>query len=316
MKKIALGIIALLLVGGGVVAYVKFGGSSEVKRDQALKQAKEYLAESKVNQAIIEFRNALRADPGSAEAHYEFGMALLRHGDARAAYQELMRAVDLKPAFIKARYQFALLHVVNRDTKRATEELEQIRRQDKDAKEGYYLAAQIAMAQKQPDRALKELDAALNNEPDDASIYIDIGEVHAAKKDYHTAESAYRKALQIAPTFYRAGVALAQLYAATGKHEQAEQELLLVTKAEPENEDLLHVLGGFYSNTRRFADFEKVYQDLIRKKPDSIIAKKRLVEIYFAMNDRKQAKQHIDDILKAIPMTMMACSFVGAQFGR
>ena len=52
MRKILLGIVALLLLGGGVVAYTQFGGSPEVKRDRALKKAKAYLAEAKINEAI------------------------------------------------------------------------------------------------------------------------------------------------------------------------------------------------------------------------------------------------------------------------
>ena len=80
-----------------------------------------------------------------------------------------------------------------------------------------------------------------------------------SKKDFRAAESAFRKALEIDPKFHRARVALAQLYAATGKQDQAEQELLLATKADPENEELLHVLGSFYTSTRRFDDLEKLY---------------------------------------------------------
>ncbi|HEY2923205.1 MAG TPA: tetratricopeptide repeat protein, partial [Candidatus Binatia bacterium] len=124
MRKIILGIVALLVLGGGVVAYTQFGGSPEVKRDRALKKAKAYLSEAKVNEALIEYRNALRADPNSAETHYEFGMALLKQGDVRAGYRELVRAADLKPDFIKARYQFAVMHAASKDTKRAKEELE------------------------------------------------------------------------------------------------------------------------------------------------------------------------------------------------
>ena len=162
MKRIVLsvGLIAIL-GGGGLYAYSKLGGSPEAKRDRALKKAQEYLAQAKVNEAVIEYKNALSADPRSAEAHYEFGMALLKQGDGWAGYRELVRATDLKPDFIKARYQVALIHAVNKDIKRANEELEKIRQQDKDAKEAHYLAAQIAMAEKQPDSALKELEAAL-----------------------------------------------------------------------------------------------------------------------------------------------------------
>ena len=279
MRKIILGLAAFVVLGGGVFAYSKLGGSPEVKRERALKKAKDYLAQAKLNEAIVEYKNALRADPSSAEAHYELGMALLKQGGGRTGYNELVRAIDLKPDFIKARFQIATMHAMSKDIQRAKQELEKIRRQDQDAKEGYYLAAQIAMVEKKPDSALKELEAALNKEPNQASIYLDMGQVHMAKKDFAAAETAYRKALEVDPKFFRARIALAQLYATTSKQDQAEQELLIATKADPENEELLHVLGNFYSSTRRYDDLEKLYQDLLKKKPDSLIAKKRLVEI-------------------------------------
>ena len=66
MKRIVLivGLLAIVLAGG-VVAYSKLGGSPEVKRERALKKAREYLAEAKINEAVIEYRNALSADENS-----------------------------------------------------------------------------------------------------------------------------------------------------------------------------------------------------------------------------------------------------------
>jgi tetratricopeptide (TPR) repeat protein len=294
MRRIIILIVVVLLLGGGGVYYYKLGGSPDVKRDRALGKARKYMAEAKVREAILEYRNALSADPRSAEAHYEFGMALLRQGDGQAGYRELVRAKDLKPDFSLARYRLGIMYVANKDIKRANDELEKIRERDKDAKEGYYLAAQIALAERQPDVALKALESVLNKESNQASIYVDIGHVHITKKEYLAAESAYRKALEIDPKFHGARVALSRLYSATGKQEQAEQELLIATKADPENENLLHVLGIFYSRSRRFDDLEKLYEDLLKKKPDSSISKKRLVEINFLQNDSSRAKQLIN----------------------
>ena len=87
MRKIILGVVAFLVLGGGVLAYSKLGGSPEIKRERALKKAKDYLAQAKVNEAIVEYKNALQADPSSAEVHYEFGMVLLKKGDARSGYR-------------------------------------------------------------------------------------------------------------------------------------------------------------------------------------------------------------------------------------
>src|SRR5687767_15042209 len=126
MKRFVILGALLVLLGGGVFAYFQYGGSPEVKRERSLKAARAYLEQSKVNEAIVEFRNALKADPASAEAHYEFGMALMRQGDLRSAYREMVRAADLKPNFYQARYQLALFHLLTQDIKKATEELQKM----------------------------------------------------------------------------------------------------------------------------------------------------------------------------------------------
>ena len=92
MKRsiILAGLIAVLLVGGHFT-YYRFFGSPEMNRDRSLAEARNYLKESKINEAIIEFRNAVKADPRSSEARFEFGMTLMKRGDIRGSYQELAR---------------------------------------------------------------------------------------------------------------------------------------------------------------------------------------------------------------------------------
>jgi tetratricopeptide (TPR) repeat protein len=299
MKRILIILVLLVAGSGGTAYYYKLSGSPEIQRERALLRARNYMKEAKVNEAVIEYKNALVADPRSGELHYELALALIRRGEYQSAYQELVRATDLNPNLIKARYQLATLNLLSRNTSGAKKDLQLIRQQDEDAEEGYYLAAHIALFEKQPDKALVELENALNKEPRKAIIYVDMGQVYVSERDYPAAEAAFRKALAIDPQLHRARMALAQLYVTMGNQERAEQELLLATEADPENEALLHMLGSFYSKTRRFNDNERLYQDLLKKKPDSLVAKKRLVEIYMAKNDPKQARQYTDEILKS-----------------
>ena len=315
MKRILLIVCLLAVVGGGAAYYYRFAGSPEVKRDRALKRAREYINQAKLNEAVIEYKNALKADPSSANSHYELAMALIKRGDHRSAYQELLRATDLQPGLMAARFQLATLQLMNRDMKSAKEQLEKLREQNKDSKEARYLAAQIAVIEKQPDKAIQELEQLLNKEPEQASIYADIGQVYASKGDYRAGEAAFRKAVEIDPRFSRARLALAQLYIAIGDEEKAEQEVIFATEADPENEELLHVvLGNFSSNTHRIDNLEKLYQDLLKKKPDSLIAKKRLTEIYITKNDLNKAWQYTGEIFKAQPGDTDAMFFTGRLY--
>jgi tetratricopeptide (TPR) repeat protein len=301
MKRLALFGLIIVVIGGGVFAYYQYGGSPEIRRESYLKKGQDYLKQSKLNEAIAAFRNAVKADPRSAEARFELAIALLRRGDGKGGYGELVRAVDLKPEFIKARYQLALLLLQTRDIARAKEHLEILRQNDRNSFVARYLAAKIALVERLPDKALTELTAITDADPEKAFIYVDIGVVYFAAKNFRSAEEAFRKALEISPKLSSARVGLAQLYVYTGNQEKAEAELIRATQEDPENESLLHLLGLLYARVQKINEFENIYLELVKKKPNSLIAKKRLAEVYITKGQTKQAQFFIDEILRDRP---------------
>src|ERR1051325_9118158 len=116
MKRLIVLILGGLLLGtGGAYYYYKFGGNPETRRERALAKAREYVKQSKLNEALIEFQNAVKADPRSARARYEFANVLLTKGNVQQAYNELVRAVDLEPDFKEARFQLGTLLVLGND---------------------------------------------------------------------------------------------------------------------------------------------------------------------------------------------------------
>ena len=301
MKKwLVLG-LSVILFGGALSYYLEIGVSAQTRRERFVAKAKGYVENSKFNEAVIEYKNALKADPAHAETHYELAMLLMKQGAVRNAYREMVRATDLDPKLTKARYQLAVMNLLGRDIIRAKQDLAKLQQQDGDGYESRYLAGQIAAIEQQPDRAIGELREAQKKEPVKGQTLIDIGRVQSSKRDFKAAEESFREAIAVNPKLLSARVALAQLLFVTGRQEKAEEELLSATKADPENEELLHVLGSFYSRTRQHDEFEKLYRDLLRKKPNSLIAKKRLAELALANNDKKQIKELVDEILKAAP---------------
>jgi len=252
------------------------------------------------------FKNALQVDPTFAEAHYQIGLVLLQKRDFQQALAEFGRAIDQKPEMTKARYQVGTLYALSQDIPKANEQLARIKEQEQNSLQVRYLAATIALAEKDPDKALKELQEALvqakkENSHDIARLYVEAGAVQAIKKDLRAAEISYREALEIEPGFLPARVALTRLYVAAGNEAKAEEELTIATSADPENEALLHILGDLYSRTRRYDDYEKLYRELLQKKPSSIVAKKRMIEILIVKGNLQQAKVYTDELLKGHP---------------
>jgi tetratricopeptide (TPR) repeat protein len=301
MKRFLLLGAIIAVLGGGVFAYFQYGGSPEVKRDRYLQRAREYLKESKLGDAIVEFQNAVKADPRSAEARVELAKALVKRGDLRGAYRELVRAVDLKPDFVKARYELASLELLRNNLSGAKDHLEKIRAVDRNAFETRYLAVKIAMAEKKPDRAIAELEEIAKNDVTTAFAFTEIGIIQFAAKKFPAAEAAFLKALKANPKHSDARVGLAQVYVSLGDQDKAEEQLIRATQDDPENDNLLHVLGLFYTGARKIDQFEKLYLDLLKKKPSSLVARKRLAEVYIATARFKNAQPYVDDILKMNP---------------
>ena len=85
------------------------GETPEARRDRYLTKARDYVKQGKTNEAVIEFRNAIKSDPASASARYDLAMAFLKRGEYKPAYQELVRATELKPDMLVARFQLGSL---------------------------------------------------------------------------------------------------------------------------------------------------------------------------------------------------------------
>src|ERR1700733_14998012 len=75
-------------------------GCSTDPNKQKLKyfsSGEKYFKQGKMQEAAIEFRNAVRLDPGFVEAHYQLARAYLGLRNPEAAYQELVETVELNP---------------------------------------------------------------------------------------------------------------------------------------------------------------------------------------------------------------------------
>ena len=320
MKRVLTSVLVVVTAAFlGLLLYYGVWESREAKRDRYLKKAQAYTSQGKTNEAIIMLKNALQADPGSASTRSELGNALLRRQDVRGALSEYRRAIELDPRLVQPRYQLGILYLGSRDLGNAKEQLNKIRGQDPNAVESRYLAARVLLAEEKPDQALSELQALLESpskkdQSEIAGTYLGIGAIYAMKKDFKAAQDSYRKALALEPRFLPARVALTGLYMGTQQESEAEKELLEATKADPENEALLHILGDFYTATERADDYEKLYREFLKKKPGSLGAKKRMAEIALIKNDRKEAQRYIDEILKANPADVDGRYFRGRLY--
>src|SRR5271170_219272 len=79
-----------------------------------LRSGEDYFKQSKFQEAVIQFRNALQIDPRFAEAHYQLARSYLSLRNSNAAFRELTETVTLDPKNSAAQLQLAALLVASR----------------------------------------------------------------------------------------------------------------------------------------------------------------------------------------------------------
>src|SRR4030042_5064113 len=71
--------------------------SKEAKRERHWQRGEKYFAENKFHEAIIEYQNVVQIEPTDAKARYKLGLAQLKVGQFRQAYQSFSKTAELDP---------------------------------------------------------------------------------------------------------------------------------------------------------------------------------------------------------------------------
>jgi cytochrome c-type biogenesis protein CcmH/NrfG len=91
-------------------AVLGLAGCSRTPKDlRYLESGKQFLEKKDYARAVLQFRNAVQANPKNFEAHYQLALAELGRGDRIAAYRSLTRALDLNPKHTGAQLLIAEL---------------------------------------------------------------------------------------------------------------------------------------------------------------------------------------------------------------
>jgi len=93
--------------------------SNEEKRDKHLAKAKEYIASSEFNKAVIELKNVIQLDPKNDAAYYDLGETYLKLKQGNDAYQAFSSAVSINPNNINAQLKMGQILLLAKETEKA-----------------------------------------------------------------------------------------------------------------------------------------------------------------------------------------------------
>lgn len=199
-------------------------------------------SEELMDNAIKEFRQALKISPGYAEAHNYLGIDYAAKGMGDKAIEEYQFALKILPAFADAHYNMGTAYGAKGLLDKAIDELQialTIKPYDADA---YYFLGNAFAAKGMFDKAIEEYKLALEIRDDDADIHYNLANSFVAKGMLDVAIEEYKAALRLRPGYAKAHYNLGQALLQSGFAEDAIKELEYAARLKPDDPEIRNEL--------------------------------------------------------------------------
>jgi arylsulfatase A-like enzyme/Flp pilus assembly protein TadD len=181
------------------------------------------MEEDRYEEAIADFRDVVRREPGLGSGYLELGRALAQRQQYQEAVGDLRMAAEKLPSSGIAHYELGLLLVKTGDW------------------EG----------------ALHEMQAAVVCTPGSALLHFDLAAVQTRLKYLPEAAGEYEKALEIDPDYFQANLTYGRLLLREGHPEAALPRLSRAAKVDPQSADAHKFLADAYQRLGQTQNAER-----------------------------------------------------------
>jgi tetratricopeptide (TPR) repeat protein len=245
-----------------VAAAVACAGDPQETSRKYVARGDAYTGRGQSKEAIIEYRNALKATPAVAGIHHKLGRAYQDSGDPVNAYAEFARAADMDPSNVDAQMRAGTLLLVAREFEAARTRADLALRADPNHVPAHILLGNALAGLHETAPASRQIEQAISLDPSYAPAWTALGAVTFAAGKREAAAAAFLKAVELAPQSVDAHLALANYQWATGAVEDAETTLKAALGLEPDSASAHRALALLYVTTRRAPEAETHFRAL------------------------------------------------------
>jgi tetratricopeptide (TPR) repeat protein len=159
---------------------------------------------SQIDEAIDNYKQALKIKPDYAEVHSNMGVALKDKGELDAAINSYKQALKIKPDYAAVYNNIGLALKVKGDLEAAINSYKQALIIKPDFADAYNNMGSAQQDDGDPRAAIGSYKQALEIKPHDASAYYNMGNALRYEGDLEAAINSYRQALKIKPNYAEA----------------------------------------------------------------------------------------------------------------
>ena len=179
--------------------------------------------QNRLDEAIVEFREALRINPGDADGHHSLGNALARKGRLAEAVEQFYETLRIHPGHAKAHYDLGNALARQGDLETAVIHFRQALRYSPQEVSAHYNLGRILLEQHQVDESIDHFRRALAMDATHVKARYYLAVALAGQGDDEGAAKEFGQALRLEPNLAEAHAGLARALSAQGKKDEAVQ---------------------------------------------------------------------------------------------
>lgn len=234
----------------------------EEKARKYLESGDAYAAQDQTAEALIEYRNAVKATPESVEAQTKLGRTYLRAGKPADALRAITRAADLRTSDAALQLEAGALQLLAGDAAGARTRAEFAIKSEPKNSDAHVLLGNAQAALGQTDKARRTLERAVRLDRDSGDALAALGSLYLAIGEQTKAEETLQRAVRAGHGAANARLALANYYWMSGDRAAAEDTLQEALDAQPQNTTAGFAMAKLYESTGRAAEAEPYYQQI------------------------------------------------------
>ena len=291
--------------------------STERARQQHLDRGDRYFAEQKFDEALIEYRNAIKEDPAFGEGRRALAETYFKLNQPERGFKEYMRAADLLPDRADVQVRAGNLLLLSGQFDEAKQRAEGVL-----AKHPKDVAAQVLLANsfaglQDMEGAFTQFEEALSLDPKNSVAYSSLGVFELTRGNRERAEKAFLQAVQLNPSSAMATLALGNFYWSIGDLARAETALRKATELDTKDPLPRRALALLYLTTRRPEQAEAPLEALAQD-PSDAASGLMLADYYTLLGKPVRAKEAIERLEKsrgAAPATRLRVARLNYEAG-
>jgi len=279
----------------GALVILAACSNPEAARQKAFESGNQYFDQKQYAEAIVEYRNAVRADAKFGEARFKLAEAYEATDDARAAFGEYVRAADLMPENTDVQLKAVTYMLLAGRFEDAQARVKRVLEREPNNVQALAMLGNSLAGLKDLDGAIKEVQQAIDLDPSRAGTYTNLGSLRLAQGNMDQARAAFQKAVEVQPKSVNARLALANFQWGTGDVAAAEQTYRAAIAIEPSNALANKWVASFFMGTGRPIEAESYMKILAESEgPPATVA---LADYYLVLRRLDAAKALLNPLV-------------------